>query len=405
MTLPSLCTRSQHASLRSFFAGLMVAAILGVGASPVLFAQQLPRGVTQRRPEASNGSSVPGQRVAAANAGEKRPASAPGAKAPRSRAPAADHAASGVQQASSTAAVGDGVVLAGGAMASGDCRQCGRRGCGKCRPAGDRVGLPCNGLCEQGGCPAHCPVRPDQFGYYATRWRSWPGRGVKQVGHFDPATTPVVPPRSEVPGMEEELALPSLRDQTPAEEDEDEEEEDKAEGEQPAQGPGDTAQPADGVGTSDKGDRVEGDGPTANAAGATGGEDIDAKSGEKAKPSKAPLDGLLDTSGADATRQVSPVTDGAWSNWSRGTTAERQPTAAGSVVRTSGPVEATEGAASPGDRREGAKLRSPAQRMVEGSDRAVGRWRAKATASGDSSAESAANPLRGVTAQPGNPLR
>lgn len=101
----------------------------------------------------------------------------------------------------------DGVVQAGASLVSVDCRRCGRRGCNECRTAGGRLGLPCNGRCEAGGCPAHCPVKPDQFGYYATRWRNWPGQGVRQVSHFDPATTPVVPPRSMVPPVEEEATI------------------------------------------------------------------------------------------------------------------------------------------------------------------------------------------------------
>ena len=97
-----------------------------------------------------------------------------------------------------------GVRQAGATVATADCHHCGRRGCNQCRPAGGRLGLPCNGKCDAGGCPAHCPVRPDQFGYYATRWRSWPGQAVRQVSHFDPATTPVSPPRTQVPTIDEE---------------------------------------------------------------------------------------------------------------------------------------------------------------------------------------------------------
>ena len=123
-------------------------------------------------------------------------------------------------------------------------------------------------------------------------------------------------------------------------------------------------------------------------------------------PSKAngPRDVPLETSGAEATRPAGALTDGAWSNWSRASVADRKQAPPGSVVRTSGPAETTDVEGSD-DRRDGSKLRSPAQRMVEGSERAVGRWRAKAAAPAEASGTAAANPLRGVTAQPGNPLR
>jgi len=47
-------------------------------------------------------------------------------------------------------------------------------------------------------------VRPSQFGFYPTTWRQWPGQQVRQVAHLDLEATPVQPPRSEVPGMNEE---------------------------------------------------------------------------------------------------------------------------------------------------------------------------------------------------------
>ncbi len=66
----------------------------------------------------------------------------------------------------------------------------------------------CNGQCRDGqcgrpGCPAHCPVRPDRFGFYGTQWRTWPGAGVVQAA-FTNAATPVRPPQSEVPSADEE---------------------------------------------------------------------------------------------------------------------------------------------------------------------------------------------------------
>jgi len=97
--------------------------------------------------------------------------------------------------------MGGGVVQAGG----DECGGCNRK---ECRPCGlkQRLHEPiCNGQCGGGGgCPAHCPVRPSQFGFYPTTWRQWPGQQVRQVAHLDVEATPVQPPRSEVPGMNEE---------------------------------------------------------------------------------------------------------------------------------------------------------------------------------------------------------
>lgn len=398
MTIPSPCTRFRRARPWVFIAGLMGAVAFGVGASAPLLAQQPATGAAPRRAAAS----PQGQRAMAATAPAKRtgkgPAGSAAATATRSRTPTgARAAASGVQQTSATVTPEGGVVLAGGAMAIADCRQCGRQDCGKCRPAGGRLGLHCNGQCEQGGCPAHCPVRPDQFGYYATRWRSWPGQGVKQVGHFDPATTPVVPPRSEVPGMEEELALPSQRDEAPVDEDEDEDEDEEA-------------MTDDEVDAAGKDGAASRDAESSDGAdGADGAEKKNEKAaGEKADtPAKAnaPLDGLLERSAADASRPAASPSDSAWSNWSRASATERQPTPPGTVVRTSGPAEASEDVSPSDERRDGSRIRSPAQRMVEGSQQAAGRWRAKAHASEEASAGTTPNPLRGVTAQPGNPLR
>ena len=424
MIPPSSRSFSLPSRPRAFLVGLLVAATFGAGGGPELFAQQSAPGPTPRRAESSARTSKQGQRAAAtaSNASSKRGAqggaSGAATTAVRGRSPAvARAAASGVRQTSATVSADGGVVLAGGALANADCRQCGRQDCGKCRPVGDRLGLHCNGLCEQGGCPAHCPVRPDQFGYYATRWRSWPGQGVKQVGHFDPATTPVVPPRSEVPGMEDELALPSQRDEAApdAEEEEEEEEEAMADAEDDAVGKDDAAagdaKPAAGAdgASGSEGGLPEG-GPSAPSASES--EDREAKLGDKdAVPSNVPAkasgprDVPLETSGAEAARPAGALTDSAWSNWSRSSLADPKQAPQGSVVRTSGPAETTEVEGSPDERRDGSKLRSPAQRMVEGSERAVGRWRAKAAASAEASSEAAANPLRGVTAQPGNPLR
>ena len=65
----------------------------------------------------------------------------------------------------------------------------------------------CNGKCSSGGCPAHCPVRPDSYGFYSTKWRVWPGQtGVQTVSYE--AATPVSPPKSTVPDIDEESLQP-----------------------------------------------------------------------------------------------------------------------------------------------------------------------------------------------------
>jgi hypothetical protein len=61
--------------------------------------------------------------------------------------------------------------------------------------------------CRDGMCVPSCPVRPGQFGYYGTQWRRWPGQGVVQTSAAE-AATPVKPPRSAVPGAEEESPTP-----------------------------------------------------------------------------------------------------------------------------------------------------------------------------------------------------
>ncbi len=98
------------------------------------------------------------------------------------------------------------VMPAGGAMqGQAACSQCRRSACPQCRLAeGHHHG---HAQCQHGLCPAHCPVRPEVFGFYGTRWRKWPGEGVVQASNND-AATPVRPPRAEVPGVEEESLPP-----------------------------------------------------------------------------------------------------------------------------------------------------------------------------------------------------
>jgi hypothetical protein len=98
------------------------------------------------------------------------------------------------------------VMPAGGAMqGQAACSQCRRSACPQCRLAeGHHQG---HAQCQHGLCPAHCPVRPDVFGFYGTKWRKWPGDGVVQASNNE-AATPVRPPRAEVPGVEEESLPP-----------------------------------------------------------------------------------------------------------------------------------------------------------------------------------------------------
>ena len=131
----------------------------------------------------SVGSGQPSARPAASRAGERAPA----------RSPKVDHA----------------VMPAGGAVpGQGKCSQCQRSACPQCRLAeGHHQDHHGHSQCQHGLCPAHCPVRPDVFGFYGTRWRKWPGSGVIQASDNE-AATPVRPPRAEVPGAEEESIEP-----------------------------------------------------------------------------------------------------------------------------------------------------------------------------------------------------
>lgn len=81
--------------------------------------------------------------------------------------------------------------------AGGACQQCGPSGC---RHGHHRD-------CRDGACVPYCPVRPGTFGFYGTQWRRWPGSGVTPVSH-EQAATPVKPPKSAVPGADEESLGP-----------------------------------------------------------------------------------------------------------------------------------------------------------------------------------------------------
>jgi len=73
--------------------------------------------------------------------------------------------------------------------------------CLGCGPGGCRHGH--HPGCREGRCVPSCPVRPDHFGYYGTRWRRWPGQDVVAVSG-DRDATPILPPRLAVPEAGEE---------------------------------------------------------------------------------------------------------------------------------------------------------------------------------------------------------
>ncbi len=159
--------------------GVMIAVTLAgplQAAEPATTRPTQPR-AGQVRPA---GGAQPSSRPAAGRAGERTPA----------RSHKVDHA----------------VLPAGGAAAGqARCSQCQRAACPQCR-------LPephhhAHAHCHHGLCPAHCPVRPDVFGFYGTPWRRWPGSGVVQASNNE-AATPARPPLAEVPGVEEESLVP-----------------------------------------------------------------------------------------------------------------------------------------------------------------------------------------------------
>lgn len=79
----------------------------------------------------------------------------------------------------------------------------------ECRHEQPRHAAGCRGECRGGACAPHCPVKPEEFGFYETQWRPWPRSAAG--GPADAATlTPAMPPRSEAPRVDEEsLPRPS----------------------------------------------------------------------------------------------------------------------------------------------------------------------------------------------------
>ena len=196
--------------------------------------------------------------------------------------------------------------------------------------------------------------------------------------------------------MADELALPNQQEEGASDDgDEEEGDEEGPDGEEmsgegasgdalpplKAEEAGDASKPVGGI---------EGDTPAAAVdAAATG-------NASSAQPS--------DDAGAAAALPAGTFAGTAWANLRRGTPAESKPAPRGNVVQTSAPVEAAKSDRPAGDR-DTTKPRSPAQKLVEQNEQTVARWRAKAAVAGATVGSTAANPLRGVTAQPGNPLR
>ena len=81
-------------------------------------------------------------------------------------------------------------------------------------PAGAHMLHKRHRVCPQGGCgpggtcQGTCVVRPGRFGYYATQWRAWPGDGGVQQASLQ-EMTPVSPPASAIPSVDEEALMPS----------------------------------------------------------------------------------------------------------------------------------------------------------------------------------------------------
>jgi hypothetical protein len=84
------------------------------------------------------------------------------------------------------------------------CTSCGPGGC---RPlhGGQHHGH--HAGCRDGVCVPYCPVRPQEFGFYGTQWRRWPGQAIVPVS-AERDVAPVSPPRSAVPGAGEESLSP-----------------------------------------------------------------------------------------------------------------------------------------------------------------------------------------------------
>jgi hypothetical protein len=110
--------------------------------------------------------------------------------------------------ASSTAAAAG---AAGAAMRDSQVVPAGGGRCHACQPGtcrhGGHGGHGHLAGCREGHCVAYCPVRPQQFGFYGTQWRQWPGQAVVPVSD-ERRATPAVPPRLAIPSPEQEAMRP-----------------------------------------------------------------------------------------------------------------------------------------------------------------------------------------------------
>ena len=109
-------------------------------------------------------------------------------------------------RAARTPVVDSAVIPAGGA-----CHGCREGHCRTCRPGGHHGH---HAGCRDGKCHPYCPVRPQEFGFYGTQWRRWPGQGIVPVANVQ-AATPTRPPKSAVPNVDEESRGPRA-DELPA---------------------------------------------------------------------------------------------------------------------------------------------------------------------------------------------
>jgi len=136
-----------------------------------------------------------------------------------------------------TAVVDPAVVPAGGA-----CRGCREPHCRACRPGGHHGH---HSGCRDGKCHPYCPVRPQEFGFYGTQWRRWPGQGVVPVANVQDAT-PARPPKSAVPRANEESRGPRA-DELPAPEPEATQATPRQPADEPASPPAEPAPPAEPI--------------------------------------------------------------------------------------------------------------------------------------------------------------
>jgi hypothetical protein len=129
----------------------------------------------------------------------QRPAARPQSPSTRPQTAAAQRPSAPARPRSTV--VDPAVTPAGGA-----CQNCGPGGCRH-----GHAGQAHHRDCRDGHCAPYCPVRPATFGFYGTQWRRWPGQGVVPAS-AESAATPVKPPRSAVPGADEESREPASSD-------------------------------------------------------------------------------------------------------------------------------------------------------------------------------------------------